>query len=331
MTKQKNADISASERIQIFHETYGNDFDAGYTLVHLVKACGEYLTRIVGEDRANAGMSEITRDLSGGVDPGMWQEALEYDATNGFSEWPLGQTLHDLTAFAVFGVSLLKSESVDDRRAYLEVLIQSAEDFYQMSPISLWGGEHGEWSELGLLITLATNRWAMDHGKPVEPSAVAWFGHVKEASVRNMMSGQNRSFSNVDGRIPANEVIAWLTGRDQFWNSIWQDAAALGSFGDGVELLENPVFVPVSRDGSVFHPELDRAGGFTIGKKGEEQKIVGFNEALAELHKMPSPYWRRPNERGNFGIVQGVRWERLEMGFLWTIATNPNFRLPGVQ
>lgn len=45
-----------------------------------------------------------------------------------------------------------------------------------------------------------------------------------------------------------------------------------------------------------------------MGRKGDERKIVGFEQALAYLRAQPSAYWRRPNEKGNWGIVTGVRW-----------------------
>jgi hypothetical protein len=76
--------------------------------------------------------------------------------------------------------------------------------------------------------------------------------------------------------------------------------------------LRQAVFVPVARDDSPLHPELRRGGGFTIGEKGSEKQFSDFNEALEELQRMPVPYWRRPNESGNWGIVDGIRWERLD-------------------
>jgi hypothetical protein len=88
------------------------------------------------------------------------------------------------------------------------------------------------------------------------------------------------------------------------------------------------VFLPVARDGSTFHPGLHRRSGFTIGVKGEELQIADFHEALAELQRMPLPYWRRPNESGKWGIVTGVRWERLDASDLEMLAANPSDRLP---
>ena len=46
--------------------------------------------------------------------------------------------------------------------------------------------------------------------------------------------------------------------------------------------------------------------------KGEEVSYPSFNEALSALHKMATPRWRRPNEAGNWGIVSGRDWKRIE-------------------
>ena len=69
--------------------------------------------------------------------------------------------------------------------------------------------------------------------------------------------------------------------------------------------------VPVARDGSWFGPHLQRAGGFTIGEKGDERRVDRFDLALTALHRMAVPRWRRPNAAGNWGLVSGVRWESM--------------------
>jgi len=71
-----------------------------------------------------------------------------------------------------------------------------------------------------------------------------------------------------------------------------------------------PSLVPVAKCGSWFGPHLSRAGRFTIGAKGEEQPYAVYDEALAALRAMTVPRWRRPNSKGNWGIVAGVRWSR---------------------
>jgi hypothetical protein len=68
--------------------------------------------------------------------------------------------------------------------------------------------------------------------------------------------------------------------------------------------------VPISKDGSRFDPiECCRDGGFWVGEKGNEQKIVAFADALGALRSMDVPRWRRPNKKNDWGLVTGVRWE----------------------
>jgi hypothetical protein len=74
--------------------------------------------------------------------------------------------------------------------------------------------------------------------------------------------------------------------------------------------LDPKVLLPVAKDGTWFGPHLMRAGQFTIGEKGDEQRVDSFEEALAGLRSMPVPRWRRPNPLGNWGIVSGVRWKQ---------------------
>jgi hypothetical protein len=142
-----------------------------------------------------------------------------------------------------------------------------------------------------------------------------------------MMSGEKRIFSPVEGKIPAQEALAWLSDRPDFWNSIWREQA-LPQYGAKHSTLERAVFVPVARDDSTFHPGLKRGAGYTIGAKGSEIQVDDFEEALGELQRMPIPHWRRPNAVGNWGTVSGVRWARLDAADLEILANNPNHRIP---
>jgi hypothetical protein len=291
MSQTRNADLPFDERVAWFGETYGDYFDAGWTLVHLVQGCGRFLARIVGAPKANTAMAEAITDL---VDvrtsPQSWQEDLEAEGTNAFSEWPLI-------------------------------------DFFDAAPINLWHIEDGRRSELETLVTLVRNRWALDNSKPIEPFALAYFGDLKEGSIRNMMSGKKARFTNKDGKISANEALKWLSTRPSFWNSIWQETTEPYYTSAEESAVEYPVFVPVARDGSIFHPGLRRSSGFTIGKKGDEHQEESFGYAIFRLQQMPVPYWRRPNEKGHFGIVRGMRWVRLDQKFLDSVADTPGFRL----
>ena len=70
--------------------------------------------------------------------------------------------------------------------------------------------------------------------------------------------------------------------------------------------------VPVAADGSTFGPDLARKGRYTVGAKGTEKQYDTFDAALAALHQMKPPRWRRPNAAGNWGIVYGCSWKGVE-------------------
>ena len=61
-------------------------------------------------------------------------------------------------------------------------------------------------------------------------------------------------------------------------------------------------------DGTTFDPVFcRRAGGYWIGQKGAEIKVNDYSKALALLLAMSRPRWRRPNKKGNWGLVTGRR------------------------
>jgi hypothetical protein len=338
MTEKFNSQISLEERVEIFQTYYGNYGDASYTFLELLTRCGDYISMIVGKHQADLGMALIVDGITGNIeDPSTWKKTLELEATYAFEKFPLGMLLFELHAYGHYGITISTVDDIrfplpgaateEEKAKRIEHLIDVAEEFLAMSPLEQWSIKNSEF--LGFL-QLAKNRWALDHGEPVEPKALAVFGGIAESSVRNMMSGANRTFSNLNGCVPANEALAWLGKRASFWNSIWRDdSTPMGNERQGITLGE-PVFIPVARDGSVFHPGLKRSGAYTIGKKREEAKYEDFDEALKALHAMPIPYWRRPNDKGIPGIVKGLRWERMDRDQLAEISAKPNFRLPTI-
>ncbi|SFP84030.1 hypothetical protein [Tranquillimonas alkanivorans] len=127
-----------------------------------------------------------------------------------------------------------------------------------------------------------------------------------------MLSGKNAVFHRENGLVPAHEAKAWLEGRDSFFPSIWQSARPVQTAEIHTFYYEDPIFVPQARDGSIFHPGLERRNGFTIGEKGREFQVPDFKDGLRELQVMPVPAWRRPSPgRGGWGIVRGITWTRV--------------------
>jgi len=67
--------------------------------------------------------------------------------------------------------------------------------------------------------------------------------------------------------------------------------------------------LPVARDGTSFGTHLSKKGWYTVGNKGDEQKFSSFEQALKYLKSMDTAKWRRPNPKGNWGIVSAIEWK----------------------
>lgn len=61
----------------------------------------------------------------------------------------------------------------------------------------------------------------------------------------------------------------------------------------------------VERDGlkTFFLPNCRSTSGYRIGPKGSEEAFAEYWSALEQVASMKSPRFRRPNSKGNFGIV----------------------------
>lgn len=326
MDTRPPSEIGPAERAEIFHEQYGNDVDAGDTLADLMIGAGDFIARIVGQEKADAAMALIAKSLAGSRerDERDWRTIIDEERSSCFSEWALGERLHDLAAYAVYGIVLHASEDPQVLANHIQTMLSEAEEFARLAPMEAWGLKGRSNTDLDRLIQMARGRWELDNGRPVELAALAAFGGVAEGTLRNMTSGAGRKFALKDGRVDAIDALAWLnTRKDQFWNSVWREQR-LPQYADPQRpALDNVVFVPVARDESVFHPGLRRGAGYTIGDKGDEFQIGDFHEALEALQRMPKAHWRRPNRMGHWGIVVGVRWERYDLSDLELIAQRP--------
>lgn len=314
MAKTKTETMDLEQRISEFSDYYDYENDPAVTLVDLVRSAGEFLEKIVGAAAVEAGMKQIIGPLAGGDDT-TWRDDLENGESGAFSEWPLGQMLHDLSAYAYYGIDLSVREDEDaaEISARLQGMVEAATEFLRICPLEAWLGEARS-QQLETTILLARNRWALDHDRPVEPEALAIFGGVKMSRMRNMLAGKDPELRRENGLVPAHEAHSWLAGRDGYYPSIWKTARPTGDDDDESFPVSAPLFVPAARDGSVFHPGLERRYGFTIGEKGREVQIRTYEEALRLLQEMPVPAWRRPaSGRGGWSIVRGVSWARVSL------------------
>lgn len=81
---------------------------------------------------------------------------------------------------------------------------------------------------------------------------------------------------------------------------------------EGNEADDRPK-LPMAKDGTLFcRDACNRGGKYMVGGKGREVSFQNFEAALDHLREMPVAKWRRPNDKGNWGIVAAVRWVELD-------------------
>lgn len=301
-----------AERLETFGAWFDADVDPAIALVGLVQRLGGVLERIVGADRTGPSLARLVTQNR--FADGDWRELAE--ETDTYMSWRLGEGVQHLLAYGLFGV-MGRWGGRDDDEATVEEQLVAIEAVLADCPPDRWL-ESDDGSVLLATAKLARGRWELDHGRNLEPEALALLGDVKMTRIRNMMSGSAPDLPRDEaGLIQREPALAWLMKREVFLPTI-RDEGEEGDEPTAVERqLDEPVFVPVARDGSVFHPGLERAGGYMIGPKGAEVKVTRFDEALAQLHRMEVARWRRPSpQSGNWGIVAAVEWRRIERATL---------------
>lgn len=282
-----------------------------------------------------------------------WREINGWDAS---STPPFLDELLNLNAFAHHGIALIwyeagaerlhlpeaehlrsRLEAVRDMPVWVEEVCTKIDRLERIVPRNADGSS--PLSETLATRDIARARVKLDQGKPLTVHELADLSGVSVKRVQNAIYAKTEEAPVVDrnGLISPEACEPWLTARD-YQPSIWKQVATLyplgRDWGEDVPFEENEpnqvihdyVFVPVANDGSVFSPDLRRSGkghdgGYTIGAKGSERVITGFDDALEELKRMETPRWRRPNsESGNWGIVSGQTWKRVRRSDLEGIA-----------
>jgi hypothetical protein len=278
-----------------------------------------------------------------------WQDG---DAFGDLNDPAFIDELHDLNAFAEYGIlpvwSYAGSEHLDeptydmlrsrleasrDAPSWVEGVCQRVDRLELLSPRG--DGEHASMPSLLHTRDLARARIKLDTNRPISVLELALLSGVSLKRLQNAIYAKTDEAPTVDknGLISPDSCTAWLKARD-YRPSIWKQVASLWPLSKewGIEtpfgedepnaVIDDFVFVPVANDGTIFSPDLFRAGsgedgGFTIGAKGGEEVIPSYPEAVERLLRMETPRWRRPNpESGKWGIVSGQTWRRVRMSDL---------------
>lgn len=313
---------SYEDRLAAFHESYGNDEDPGQTLADIVIALGNSLEMILGEKIASKAMTVIAETL--GNNDGDWREKIESGSSSAFSEWPLGQRMHDLVAYAKFGIDVPASadDSDDEIAERIEGRIIAAEKFLAGIDLDLLIGKDRR-QDLEDIVVMARTRWQLDQGKHVAPDGLARLGGVSDSRMRGLARNATDAVIPMDDLrlVSAQAALDWLANQPKYRTSIWRTERPSAHEPDAhfEAVISDPIFVPESKDGSRFLPELAAGNGFRIGQKGHEQVVKDFDEALTILSHMERPTWRRPSPTSGIpSIVSGVRWVRVDRNSLNT-------------
>jgi hypothetical protein len=270
-----------------------------------------------------------------------WREIDGWEAS---STPPFLDELHDLNAFGNYGIFptwafagsaeleqeraahlRCRLEALRDAPAWIEGVCMKIDLFERIAPRDA----EGKTSLDALLQTRdrARARVKLDQGRSISINEVALLSGVSLKRVQNAVYAKTDEAPIVDknGLVSPEASEGWLAARD-YMPSIWRQVGELYPLQEGwgedvefaaveqAESVEDFIFLPVANDGTMFTPGLRRKSDnrFVIGPKGNERPFDSFEEALAELHKMDTPRWRRPNpQSGLAGIVSGQGWKRV--------------------
>lgn len=286
----------------MFRDDY-NDWDYSGELLEALSSRFHAIEIILGKNETAPHLFAMLHgpDIEGST----WEQVFESYAPSQTPEWEGSHLLLDASIYGHYGVTPA-SVSFEARRAWVDALARQLDQFQHVAPPEPQG-------VIARIINLALSRHAIDSGEgEVDLRSLAVFGGVTEGRIRNILSSGEGGLEKVGQRVTAVSAAAWLKGRKEFFASIWQQPDEAVPEAASPDFADEVVFVPVAADGSHFHPGLARGGKFMIGAKGEEVSYPSFNEALSALQKMATPRWRRPNEAGNWGIVSGRDWKRIE-------------------
>lgn len=309
MTEREHPVGDAETRLDEFIDVFGNEDVYENAVLSALEQTYLLMTILFGEIPAKDGFDamietafpEAQKDLP-------WRERLEELGQTLLFESRGGELIHSLTAYADYGIVLDPNDSLDLREASLREELELAEELLARLPVEDWALE----AEGMVRVTRkALARWKVDCGQPIDGKELALLSGRALQTVKNKLSGKSPEIQGNLQKIEARDALNWLLLQDTYHSSIWRDQEHVDVPLPDELQLKHVMFVPVAKDGSMFHPGLKRDGHYIIGGGGSEKHFTVFNDALAALHMMFWPEWRRPSEGGRWTKVRGVDWRRV--------------------
>lgn len=298
-----------AERASEFRELFGGEEFLEDSIIEVTEQIGRIAAIIYGEAAADTAFDHLVGACLGVTKKGGWRDALQEEANGIYSETPAGGLLHDLTAYADYGIVLDLCRTVAQREQVLHEQVIRGRELLHLAGAFL---KDEEKSPLWRIVSKAHARWKLDQGEPLTRGDLVLLSGLAEQSVRNRLAEKNSGIEGTIDHVEAAAALPWLSKQKKFVSSLWryQDDT------DVIESLEtyvaDPLFVPVAPDKSVFHPGLRKDGAYIVGESGSERAFTDFDEALQALQAMLIPTWRRPTEKGRWTQVRGIDWRRMD-------------------
>lgn len=302
-----NSDIG--DRMDEFHETFGGSEFIEDSVIEATEKIWEVASVMYGEEASDSAFNVLVGSCFPAVvrEEG-WRDGLHSEAFGIYSETPGGGLLHDLTAYADFGLLLASWNDLESAEAALKKQVDAGVTLLNLLAANM---EEPRTSPIWRVVSKAYARWKLDSNQPLNKIDLSLLSGLAEQSIRNRLSGKTRELEGTIDRVEAAEALKWLPYQKGFVSSIWRHQTGqeyqLGEAGT----LDAVFFVPIASDGTLFHPGLQEDGVFIVGYAGEEAEYESYEAALGRLQEMLQPIWRRPMENNRWTQVQGVRWARL--------------------
>lgn len=297
-----------------FHETFGGEEFIEGSLIEATHQLWKVSAIIYGQDAAESAFDTLVGAIfPSAVREHGWREALVEEANGIFSDTPGGALLHDLTAYADYGIVVSPSRSTEEPERFLEQQVRDGLKLLELVALKL---EDSASSSISRIVRKSHARWKLDSGQILNKEDLSLLSGLAEQSIRNRLAGKYREIHGTTKRVEASEALKWLLLQKHFVRSLWKSQGDTETVHSIDQATPEPVFVPIARDKSVFHPGLSKDGEYILGDVGQEQYFHDYDEALRALQEMLVPIWRRPSETGRWMQVRGVSWQRIDRGEL---------------